>query len=78
VNATIQNNQADFMRTRTSIALAAITFALAACSGSGNDRSASTEQVEANLDAENFDTTITSDEAVLNQTEANQLNVATE
>ena len=67
------------MRTRTSVALAAITLALAACSGSGgNDNAASPEQVEANLDAENFDTTITSEEATLNEAEAQQLNVATQ
>ena len=67
------------MRTRISVAIAAITLALAACSGSGgNENRASSEQVEANLDAENFDTTITSDEATLNEAEAQQLNVVTQ
>ena len=66
------------MRIQTLLALAAIPLALAACSKSGDDRTATSEQVEANLDAENFDTTITSDEATLNEAEAQQLNVATD
>ena len=67
------------MSTRKSVALIAVTFAVAACSNGGSDNSVTAaEQMEANLDAENFDATITSDEAVLNESEAQQLNVATQ
>jgi hypothetical protein len=66
------------MRIRTFLALAAVPLALAACSKSGDDRTASSEGVEANLEAENFDTTITSDEATLNEAEAQQFNVASD
>ena len=66
------------MRNHTLLALIALPLALAACGKSGDDRSASSEQVEANLDAENFDTTISPDEATLNEAEAQQLNVVTQ
>ena len=62
-------------------ALAAFALTATACSGSGNENSASADAsagAEANLDAENFDNIITSDEASLNETESRQLNVATE
>ena len=66
------------MHIRTFLALVAVPIALVACGKSGNDRSTSPEQVEANLEAENFGTTITSEEATLNEAEAQQLNVATQ
>ena len=62
-------------------ALAAFALTATACSGSGNENSASADAsagAEANLDAENFDNAITSDEASLNEAESRQLNVATE
>ena len=61
-------------------ALAAFALTAVACSKSGNENAASADaSTEANLDAENFDSTITSDEASsLNEAEARQLNVATE
>jgi len=69
------------MISRTPIALAAaMSFALAGC-GSRDGNSTGTDSsatVEANLDAENFDNVITSDEAVLNEAETRQLNVGTE
>ena len=60
----------------TALAVSALTAA--ACSGSGNENTASAEP-EVNLDAETFDNTITSDEASsFNETESRQLNVAAE
>jgi hypothetical protein len=58
----------------TVVALASL---VAGCGGSRDD-AAAPPGVEANLDAENFDNTITSDEAVLNEAESIQLNVATD
>lgn len=65
------------MRYLKLMTLAASACLVAACSGSG-DEGAAPPGAEANLDAENFDNTITSDEAVLNEAESRQLNVATE
>ena len=68
------------MRFLKMTALATLALTAVACSGSANENSsadASTE-AEANLHAENFDSTITSDEASLNEAESRQLNVATE
>jgi len=64
---------------RFSRMMTVVTFAslVAACGGSG-DEGAAPPGAEVNLDAENFDNTITSDEAVLNEAESNQLNVATD
>ena len=68
------------MRFLKMTALAALAFAAAACSGSGNENAASADpSAEVNLEAENFDSTITSDEASsLNEAESRQVNVATE
>ena len=68
------------MRFLKMTALAVFALTTAACGGSGNENpsaDASTE-AEANLGAENFDSTITSDEASLNEAESRELNVATE
>jgi hypothetical protein len=64
---------------RFSRMITVVTFAslVAACGGSSDDGAAPPGS-EVNLDAENFDNTITSDEAVLNEAESNQLNVATD
>ena len=69
------------MRSLKMTILAAFALTAAACSGSGNDNSSAdaSATAEANLDAENFDTTVTSDEASsLDEAESRQLNVATE
>ena len=67
------------MRFLKMTALAAFALAAAACSGSGSGNTAADASAEANLEAENFDTTITSDEASsLNEAESRQLNVTTE
>ena len=63
-----------FSRVTTVVAFASL---VAACGGS-RDEGTAPPGVEANLDAENFDDTITSDQAVLNEAESNQLNVATD
>ena len=61
-------------------ALAVFALTTAACGGSGAENSSADASAgaQANLDAENFDNTITSDEASLNEAESRQLNVATE
>ena len=62
----------------TALAVFALMAAACSASGDGNTAGASTE-VETNLEAESFDTTITSDEASsLNEAESRQLNVTTE
>jgi hypothetical protein len=68
------------MRILMMTALAAMALATAACSGSGADRDSASvgAGAEANLDAENFDVTVNSDDVTLNEAEARQLNVATE
>ena len=68
------------MRSLKTTIVAAFALTAAACSGSGNENSSAdaSATAEANLDAENFDSTITSDEASLNEVESRQLNVATE
>ena len=67
------------MRLSIMTPLAAMVLATSACSGSGSDGNASVEAgAEANLDAENFDVTVNSDDVTLNEAEARQLNVATE
>ena len=65
------------MRFLKMTALAALALSTPACSGSDNENAAPAG-AEANLDAENFDSTITSDEASLNEVESRQLNVPTE
>jgi ABC-type glycerol-3-phosphate transport system substrate-binding protein len=66
------------MRFLKTTALGALALGAAACSGSGNEDTASAEAA-ANLEAENLDSTITSDEASsLNEAESRELNVATE
>jgi hypothetical protein len=63
----------------TSLAVFALT--VAACGGSESESSSADAWAgaEANLDAESFDSTITSDDASsLNEAESRQLNVATE
>jgi hypothetical protein len=64
------------MRNSTTAAVAAIFLAAAGCSGSGTEDAVA--GTEANLDAENFDSTLESDDAVLNEAESRQLNIATE
>ena len=64
------------MRNLTIAALAAISLATAGCSGSDTEDAAA--GTDANLDAENFDSTLASDDAVLNDAEFRQLNIATE
>ena len=67
------------MRISMMTALVAMILATAACSGSGAEGNASVKAgAEANLDAENFDVTVNSDDVTLNEAEARQLNVATE
>ena len=69
------------MRFLKMTALAVFALTAAACGGSGSENSSADASAgpEANLDAENFDSTITSDEASsLNEAESRQLNVATE
>ena len=68
------------MRLSMMTALAAMALATAACSGSGGDRDNASVEAgsEANLDAENFDVTVNSDDVTLNHAEARQLDVATE
>jgi len=66
------------MRFLKMTALAAFALTVAACSGPGNENTASAE-AEVNLDAETFDNMITSDEASsLNEAESRELNVTTE
>jgi hypothetical protein len=64
------------MRNSAIAALAAISLAASGCSGSGTEDAAA--GADANLDAENFDSTLASDDAVLNEAESRQLNIATE
>ena len=70
------------MRFLKMTALAGFALTAAACSGSGNENAVSADpsaEASANLDAENFDSTITSDEASsLNEAESRRLNAATE
>ena len=68
------------MRISTMTAIAVMALATAACGGSGADRDDASAEAgaEANLDAENFDVTVNSDDVTLNEAEVRQLNVATE
>ena len=56
--------------------LASLFLALgaAACGKSGSNEGSPPTAVEANLDAENFNTTIDSDNAVMNDADVEQLN----
>ena len=58
----------------SNLAIALLALGAAACGKSESDKGSASASVEANLDAENFSSTIASDNAVMNQSDLEQLN----
>ena len=58
----------------SNLVLVLLALGAVACGKSGRDEGSATTTVEANLDAENFSTTLNSDDAAMNESDIEQLN----